>query len=120
MGTLKVGFMLILMHINFKPLGSANQLKTPCLLLDWKYRKEDSKWLGGCTSVQEHCTVLAGLRDKEAARGRPADWSETSAGGESPERDIPKKQKGGLFSFFGLQVAKPNKWQLRSIVGNQS
>ena len=43
-------------------------------------------WVYNCTSVQEHCTVLAGLRDKEAARGRPADWSETSAGGERIER----------------------------------
>ena len=73
--------------------------------MDWKYRKEDSKWLGGCTSVQEHCTVLAGLRDKEAARGRPADWSETSAGGERLERDIPKKQKGGLFAFWQNQTS---------------
>ena len=38
--------------------------------------------------------------DKEAARGRPADWSETSAGGERLERDIPKKTKGRSFLFF--------------------
>ena len=57
---------------------------------------------------------LGWVEDKEAARGRPADWSETSAGGERLERDIPKKKEPFRF------LAKPNKWQLRSIVGNQS
>ena len=42
---------------------------------------------------------LGWVEDKEAARGRPADWSETSAGGERIERHS-KKLNGGLFAFW--------------------
>ena len=52
---------------------------------------------------------LGWVEDKEAARGRPADWSETSAGGERLERDIPKKQKGGLFSFWPATCSASGK-----------